>query len=668
MTDSRGAGGRRAFNGFGGRAFCALACVRQRCAPKAAAVATALAATAMAAAVAGCGASGSGSANGSGDASGNRAVARSAASASASGGTAYFAEAPLSPPNYIFPLVSGAYYSNENVYEFQTLMYRPLYWYGDQGKPGLDYRLSLGNAPVYSDGNRTVTITLKRARWSDGETVSARDVGFWINLLKANRSQWASYVPGGFPDNVESWTALGLRRIRLNLNAPYNPVWFTNNELSQITPLPLAWDRTQRKPASTAANGRGSQLPDATAAGARAVYAFLNSQAKRLSDYASSPIWSVVDGPWKLTSLTAAGQATFVPNPKYEGPNRPRLARFVELPFTSETAELSVLRAGSAHGGAHASGSQISLGYVPDNDVPQAPALKAQGYRLIDFQPYGFDYIEPNFNNPQAGPIFRQLYFRQAFQHLIDQRGWVHAYFGGVAVPTYSPVPAQPANPYADREASVNPYPFSVTAARSLLRAHGWKVIPNGVTRCVRPGTRLGECGAGIAAGTSLRFQLMYPSGQSGVDGAMADLQSVARAAGIKLSLKQVTIDTINARIEPCSAHQAACSWQLGQYGISWVFAPDHYPTGEEIFQSGALGNVNNYSSRAVDALIKASTRGAATRAQATLNAYANAVRTTLPDFWQPSPGTLETVQANLHGVVPNAYGFINPEEWYFTR
>ena len=51
-----------------------------------------------------------------------------------------------------------------------------------------------------------VTITLKHYVWSDGETVSARDVGFWINLLKANKADWASYVPGGFPDNVVSWT------------------------------------------------------------------------------------------------------------------------------------------------------------------------------------------------------------------------------------------------------------------------------------------------------------------------------------------------------------------------------------------------------------------------------------------------------------------------------
>ena len=52
-------------------------------------------------------------------------------------------------------------------------------------------------------------------------------------------------------------------------------------------------------------------------------------------------------------------------------------------------------------------------------------------------------------------------------------------------------------------------------------------------------------------------------------------------------------------------------------------------------------------------------TPGAA--AKAALDAYQDRVRLELPDFWQPSPGTLVTVQSNLHGFVPNAYGFISP-------
>lgn len=582
------------------------------------------------------------------------------------GGTAYFAEQPGSPPNYIFPLISGQYYSPANVNDLQTLLYRPLYWYGDHNKPSVDYPLSLGNAPVYSDGDRVVTITLKRAHWSDGEQVGARDVGFWINLLKANRSRWASYVPGGFPDNVSSWQALDRRTIRLRLNAAYNPVWFTNNELSQITPLPIAWDRTSLSQPVPKPPAPG--LPDTTPAGARAVYRFLDQQARRVSGYTGSPIWSVVDGPWKLAGLTPQGQATFVPNPSYDGPNRPHLSRFVELPFTSETAEFSVLRAGPAQGGPGTSGSQISVGWVPDTDIPQAASLRSQGYRTLSFYPFGFDYFEPNFNNPTVGPILRQLYFRQAFQHLVDQRGWIHAYYGGLGAPTYSPVPAQPQNPYSDAKAAVDPYPFSISAARSLLSSHGWKVTPGGLTTCVHPGDGAGECGAGIAAGKQLVFTLMYPSGLSYTDGAMTDLQSVASRVGIRIVLKQATMSTVTATIEPCSPSSAACDWQLGQYGQAWIFAPDHYPTGEEIFQTGALGNVNNYSDPVADRLIVATTKTSAAGSQAALNAYADHLRTQLPDFWQPSPGTMVTVQGNLGGMVPNAYGFISPEEWYFTK
>jgi peptide/nickel transport system substrate-binding protein len=581
------------------------------------------------------------------------------------GGTAYFAEQPLSPPDYIFPLVSDQNYSVANTAEFQTLLYRPLYWYGDGGRPGVDYKLSLGDAPAYSDEDRTVTVTLKRARWSDGEAVSARDVGFWIDLLKANKEDWASYVPGGFPDNVVSWQALGERTIELRLNASYNPVWFTNNELSQITPLPIAWDRTSLRGAAPQTDARG--LPDTTAAGARAVYNFLSSQAKAVSGYASSPIWSIVDGPWKLSSLTTDGEATFVPNKLYDGPNKPRLAKFVELPFTSESSEFLVIQSGSASGNGGAS-PQISVGYVPDTDVPRAASLKRQGFQLIAFYPYGFDYFEPNFNNPVVGPIFKQLYFRQAFQHLVNQSGWIHAFYENLGVPTYSPVPALPANPYADHQATVNPYPFSVATAKAILRAHGWSVAPGGVTKCRKAGTASGDCGPGIAAGQPLDFNLLYPAGMSSTDSSMADLQAVARQVGIEITLKQVAIGVIDAEIAPCTPHQAACGWQIGQFGAAWVFAPDHYPTGEEIFQTGALGNVNNYSDPAVDRLIRQTTRTSAANAQAALNAYANTARLQLPDFWQPSPGTLITVQSNLRGVVPNAYGFINPEEWYFTK
>jgi peptide/nickel transport system substrate-binding protein len=585
-----------------------------------------------------------------------------------SGGTAYFAEQPETPPNYIFPLVSGAYFTGANTADLQTLLYEPLYWFGDKAGTSIDYPLSIGNAPVYSDSDRVVTITLKHYRWSDGETVSARDVIFWINLLKANPDDWASYVPGGFPDNVISATAVNTTTLRLRLNAAYNPIWYTYNELSQITPLPLAWDRTARS--APAPKAGQAHLPDTTPSGARAVYKFLNTEATEVSGYASSPIWSVVDGAWKLTGLTTEGTATFVPNRHFSGPDKAHLARFVELPYTSAAAEFSVLRAGPATGGpgSASSANQISIGYVPDNDLPQSGALKSAGYQLVDWYPFQFDYFEPNFNNPTVGPILRQLYFRQAFQHLVDQQGWIHAYYGGLGVPTYGPVPASPPNPYADANASVNPYPFNVSAASKLLARRGWKVRPNGLTTCDRPGTGAGQCGKAIKDGEGLNFTLMYPSGLPYTDGSMVDLQSVAKQVGIEIALKEVTPTTIASTILTCSPSQAACSWELGQYGAGWVFEPDHYPSGEEIFETGALGNVANYSNVTTDKLIEATTTTPASGAKAALDAYQDQVRLELPNFWQPSPGTLVTVQSNLRGFVPNAYGFISPEEWYFTK
>ena len=584
------------------------------------------------------------------------------------GGTAYFAEQPETPPDYIFPLVSGQYFTVENTADFQTLLYEPLYWFGDKTSTSVDYSLSIGNAPIYSDGNRVVTITLKRYLWSNGQPVNARDVIFWIDLLKANPDDWASYVPGGFPDNVTSATALDATTVQLHLNSAYDPIWFTYNELSQITPLPLAWDRTSLSVPAPPAGA--SELPDATPSGARSVYNFLNDQAKNVGSYASSPIWSVVDGPWKLVGLTTDGTATFVPNRRFSGPDKPHLAMFVELSYTSAAAEFSVLRAGSGVGGpgVATSGDQISVGYVPDNDLPQSGSLRSQGYQLVDWYPFQFDYFEPNFNNPQVGPILRELYFREAFQHLVDQQGWIHAYYGGLGLATYGPVPAMPPNPYADANASVNPYPFSVPAARALLVEHGWKVVPNGVTNCARPGTGPTECGKGIGAGEGLNFTLMYPSGLVYTDGAMVDLQSVAKQVGIEIALKEVTPTTIASTILSCEPSQAACSWQLGQYGAGWVFEPDHYPSGEEIFETGALGNVANYSNPTTDRLIAATTKAPVAGARAALDAYQDQVRLELPNFWQPSPGTLVTVQANLHGFVPNAYGFISPEEWYFTK
>jgi ABC-type transport system substrate-binding protein len=134
--------------------------------------------------------------------------------------------------------IDSAHSSVDNRNQFEYLMYRPLYWFGDNDEPVLNSSLSLADPPVYSDSDKTVTITLKNYKWSNGEAVTSQDVAFWLNMLAAEKTNWAYYVPGGLPDNLSSWKVTSPSTIVLHLKTAYSPDWFTDNELSQITPLP----------------------------------------------------------------------------------------------------------------------------------------------------------------------------------------------------------------------------------------------------------------------------------------------------------------------------------------------------------------------------------------------------------------------------------------------
>jgi peptide/nickel transport system substrate-binding protein len=135
------------------------------------------------------------------------------------GGTAYFAEGAQAAPNYIFPFMSLAFFSVTNISDFQQLMYRPVYWFGQGSQPTLNPSISLASVPKYSKGNTVATFTLKPYKWSNGETVTAQDVVFWMNLLKVEKLGWAAYAAGGMPDDVKSITTSG-SKVTITLTGP----------------------------------------------------------------------------------------------------------------------------------------------------------------------------------------------------------------------------------------------------------------------------------------------------------------------------------------------------------------------------------------------------------------------------------------------------------------
>ena len=305
------------------------------------------------------------------------------------------------------------------------------------------------------------------------------------------------------------------------------------NELSQITPLPLAWDRTSlSQPAPTTDNGH---LPDTTKAGAAAVYKFLDAQSKKLGSWATSPLWSVVDGPMKLHELQHRRARCARAEPGLVGNAEGRRS-------PSSSSSRSRARPRSTTGCGRAARARSRSRTSRRSTRRRSRRWPREGYDVNKAASYSFNYFPLNLNSnattsPGGEPIryiFRQTYFRDAFQHLIDQQGWINAFLYNTADPTCGPIPlvaAEPAGQHVgdlDRSVLV----LAVDGAGSCSRATAGRSWPSGTTTCTKPG-RPRECGAGIRPGEGISFNIDYESGVVSVQDEMNDLASQAKKLGI---------------------------------------------------------------------------------------------------------------------------------------
>jgi peptide/nickel transport system substrate-binding protein len=562
-------------------------------------------------------------------------------------GTVTYADQPGAQPTYIFPFASAA---ETGVSNFQVIymLWRPLYWFGVGSRATINTKLSLAKLPVLSNGGRTVTIKLKSYRWSDGQPVTSRDILFWWNILEANKAEFGNYQPGNIPDDVVSYSAPNPDTFSLTFNKAYSLSWTLYNELSLIIPMPQhVWDKT------SASSPVGNY--DETTAGAKAVYNYLNGQAEEPATYTTSPLWKVVDGPWHLQSYAATtGEASFVPNSSYSGPYRPSIAKFVMLPFSSDTAEFDALRAG-----------EVDYGYLPVEDLSQTSYLKSKGLGIDSWETSAATWMWLDYGNSTAGPIFNQLYFRQALQHLINQPEYIKDIYHGYAVPTYGPVPIVPKNQWASKQESSNPYPYNVKLARSLLTEHGWSIPTSGAAQCVRPGSSSNECGLGISKGQNLSFSLIYPSGVLDTDDEIEAVQSSFSQAGVRLLLHEEPENTDIDDVEPCDhTTNVDCSWQIGFWGSPTIFyTPDNEPTGDPIFTTGGAFNAGSYSNTTNDANVANTHTSSGLQPMYT---YENYLAKQLPGIWLPtSPFQISVINKKLKGAsAQSAYVGFTPEQW----
>ena len=522
-----------------------------------------------------------------------------------SGGTISVSQQTDAVPTFIFPIIDGAHVTTGTI-AFVQQLFMPLYAGPAGAEPKIDYAQSAASGPpVASDGDKTYTIHLKKGlKWANGAPIDANDVLFEYYLVRAgvkeSAANWAQYIPGQFPMSVTSATAPNKYTVVFHLNKAYNPGYFLNNQIQDTDntfPLPsTAWNET-------AAGQHTNNWKNPAVA--KKIFDYLFKQGAGVSSFASNPLWKDVSGPFKLKSFSATNSSyVLVPNPNYGG--SPKANATVDVnTFTSTTAALNALKGGSL---------DIDFGVDP-SEIAQLSTLKSQGIDLYGGPGWGwfggqYNYLD---KTDHFNKIIAQQYIREALAHLENQPAIIKGVYKGAAVTAYGPTPSAPLSPYAPASAAQAAYPFNPPAAVSLLKSHGWKVVPNGQTTCQKAGSGPGECGAGIPAGTPFKF-VWADRPQSDSPASSLEAEAVAsqakQSAGINIELQTKTFNFLVSNYNNANpaAKKYVNDWGVNNYGGIYE---DYYPTQAGIMDNPGTGlNIGSYHTAKADALIKASTFG----------------------------------------------------------
>ena len=573
---------------------------------------------------------------------------------SGTAGTITYALTPGGVPNWILPMPTSATNSVYNVFNFEWQMWPPMYYAPSGSTPTVDPTLSVANPPTWSNGDKTMTITLKPWKWNTGQTISSKDVAFTFDMIKAavkaSPSNWAAYVPGYFPDIVSSMSEPNASTIVVNLSKAVNPTWMEYDILGGVPIMPsFAWAKD---------SASGSTLDFTNPANAAKIFAFLTAASKSVSTYATNPLWQTVYGPYKLTSFNnTTGAFTMAPNTSYSGPHASPMSNYSGVPFTSNAAEWNAVKTGS-----------VDFGYVPQEDVPQLSQLKGLGYNYYGLPDFGNYFIAYNFKDKTGNfnAVANQLYFRQVMQHLEDQAGQIKAYFNGAGDPAYGPIPAFPKSPFLPANAATNPYPYSVQSAMTVLKDNGWNVVANGTDTCAKPGTATGDCGAGVPAGTKLAFNLIYNTTPP-IPGQVEDLASDAKAAGIEIALSGSNFNFMIQNYNDAASPANANKWAMEDFGGE---TNSTYPTQFGVYNTGGSGQIGAYSNPTADSLINSSVTGSNPNA---VTSEASFFTTNLPVLWQPVLDYIWAWKTNISSTEPagieNLTQYDNtPQYWYLNK
>jgi peptide/nickel transport system substrate-binding protein len=396
---------------------------------------------------------------------------------------------------------SPLYANDEGNSRAAQLLFQPLVWVSRTGN--VDFTRSIAaNIDVSPDMTEFV-ITLRSWRWSDGVPVTAADVVYDAQMIQRLGVSYPNYGTGGIPNQIKSVTALDPMHVRILLNSPANPLWFIDNGLSQITPLPAhAW------------SGKS-----------------LTSLYQTQSDPA---FFTVVDGPMRIARLDSGMDAVFVPNPTYVGPKL-HLQRLVLNFIHGDGAALQQVEAGD-----------LDFAPVPKellNAVQHLPGLHLEPLSPPSF----WYYLCLNFQNPAAA-FFRDVRVRQAMQDALDQKAMIRLAFHGLGDAVYTAIPPVNANMLAPGLVKGDyPVGYDPDKARALLAAAGFVPGPQGILQ---------------KHGQPLSLTVLTASGSADEADMVLMMQAQLRVVGIDMKLHQVAFGQMMQALQ-----NEPQDWEAAQLG-----------------------------------------------------------------------------------------------------
>ncbi|MCX2710984.1 ABC transporter substrate-binding protein [Mycolicibacterium sp. J2] len=336
------------------------------------------------------------------------------------------------------------------------------------------------------DGLTWTFDTVKDAKWSDGQPLTAKDAAFTLTTIKQFQDGPTGML-AGFIHNLASATATGDNQLTLSYTAP------VSNVLAQMQQVPILPEHIWAQYAT----GDG-----------KAITTFDNG----------APM--VSGGPFRLTQYKKDQLALFERNPNWWGATKPQIGGFGLQIFANSDAMVTALRTG-----------QVDM-IGESTPATTVPSLKDAGQEVGTTASSGFYEMVINTNPKKKNhPELLNPQVRKAFEYAMNRDEMVSTAWLGMATPGSTIV--APATGWHD--ASIKALPYDIGQTNAILDGLGYRRGPDGIR---------------VANGVPMSYDVIFPTEINGAgDRMFQTAQNSLREAGVNLVMRKMDTDAASAAI-----------------------------------------------------------------------------------------------------------------------